>query len=207
MSAEPLILAYAHPSTSADAPADATVFTFASPPVRAQSVFIALCFCICTAGAAVVIALGAGAALDERRRDNFIVIGSMVGLAVLIGIVWMVSRELGRIRRFGQADVRLEIKPPMLLVWAPQQWGGEPHTMEIEKITRISAHSAGNVVGVPIYQIHIRRVRWLTTYWSIRVAVANAGVIKRSIADLNHAIQRAKESPERRADSPTDPPQ
>jgi hypothetical protein len=192
MSAEPLILAYAHPSSGADAPADATVFTFASPPVRAQFVFIAACFCACALGATVVIGIGVDALFNEERRKDGTLIGCMVGLAVLMGIAWMVYRELARIRRFGQADVRLEIKPPMLLVWAPQQWGGEPRTMEIEDVRSITARSAGHVIGMPIYQIHVRRVRWLTTYWVIRVAVADGGVIKRSIADLNHALERAR---------------
>jgi hypothetical protein len=119
-------------------------------------------------------------------------------LAIILGIAYVVYRELGRLRKVGTAEVRIEVRPPLLFVWAPQHWGLEPRTLEIEEIKGISAHNAGAVVGgVPIYQIHIRRARWLTTYWAIRVAVADGGVIKRSIADLNAAIDRTRQSNEK----------
>jgi hypothetical protein len=203
MPAEPLILSYAHPSSDADAPPDATVFTFASPPVRMQYAFIAACLAACVLGAIVVIGLGLAAIFSNRMDKVAMAIISIIGLSIILGIALVVYRELARIRRVGQAEVRIEVKSPLLFVWAPQQWGFEPRTLELEEIKSISAHSAGVVVGgVPIFQIHIRRTRWLTTYWAIRVAVADAGVIKRSIADLNATIERARRNGEK---LPSDP--
>jgi hypothetical protein len=199
MPGEPHILSYARPSSGVDDPAapDATVFTFASPPVRTQIVIIVTCFVVCALGAVVMIGLGIGAWFDRRQREDGTIIGCLIGLAIAIGIVVAVRRELKRLRRFGQQDVRLEVTPTMLLAWSPQQWGNEPRTLPIGDVRSISAHNAGHVVGgVPIFQIHVRRVRWLTTYWAIRVAVADKGVINRSIADLNHALARARAAPE-----------
>jgi hypothetical protein len=199
MATEPQILSYARPSSGADdqSSSDATVFTFASPPVRTQIAFIATCFLVCAVGAVVIIGLGIDAWFDARRRDDGTIIGCFIGLVIALGIALMVRRELKRLRQFGHQDVRLEVTPTMLLAWSPQQWGAEPRTLPIDEVRSISAHNAGHVVGgVPVFQIHVRRVRWLTTYWAIRVAVADKGVIKRSIADLNHALARARAAPE-----------
>ena len=103
MPSEPHILAYARPSSGVDDPAapDATVFTFASPPVRTQIAFIATCFVVCAVGAVVIIGLGIGAWFDARRRYDGTIIGCLIGLAIAVGIAVAVRRELKRLRRFG----------------------------------------------------------------------------------------------------------
>src|SRR4029079_1095487 len=128
-----------------DAPADATVFTFASPPVRMQFAFVATCFVTCALGAAVVIGIGLDAYCNERRRSDGTVFGCLFGLAVIAAIAFVVYREVKRIRLAGDREVCLEVNEKTLLAWSPQQWGLEPRSLAIEAIRSISAHSAGSV--------------------------------------------------------------
>ena len=193
MTDERAILSYARPRDAGDADSGASVFTFASPDARAQKVLLLIVLLVCGIGAVVVIGLAIAAGAEQRDDWIGTLIGAVVALAFMLGVTFYARREFVRLQRFGQLDVRLEVSGDKLLAWAPQAWGGEPREVDVEDITSVSAHSAGHVVGaVPVYQIHIRRHGWLTTYWAIRVACADRGVIDRSIADLNRAIERAK---------------
>jgi len=196
MSDGPLIIAYAGAPESAAAAADTAeegrIFTFAPPPVGSQVVFSVAVFVACAVGAIVV----AGLCLDSyqaRRRDfGYTLFWSGFALAFMAGVVAYTHRDLKRLRKYGHENVRFEIRGNQLLAWAPQQWGPEPRALELEEIRDIRAGLAADIGRVRIFEIHVRRHRWFTTYWAIRVAVADRGIITRTIADLNRAVRSAR---------------
>ena len=188
----PPILAYAGAvDAPGNAPADDREFTFASPPVRSQVAFTVAVFAACAAGALAIVVLATDAYHAQRRDFGLTMFWSGFALVFIAGVVAYTHRDLARLRKFGNENVRFEIRGGQLLAWAPQQWGAEPRAVELEEIRDIRAGLAADIGRVRIFEIHVRRDRWFTTYWSIRVAVADRGVIKRAIADLNSAVARA----------------
>ena len=193
----PPIIAYAGaPETAgaaADAPADGRVFTFAPPPVGSQVIFSVAVFAACAVGALIVVALCLDAYLERRRGYGYTLFWSGVALAFMAGVAAYTYRDLKRVRKYGHENVRFEIRGDQLLAWAPQQWGPEPRAIELEEIRRdIRAGVAADVSRVRIFEIHVRRHSRLIACWSIRVAVADHGVMKRAMADLNAAVARAR---------------
>jgi hypothetical protein len=176
-------------SAAAGAPENGRVFTFAPPPVGSQVIFSVAVFVACAVGAMVV----AGICLDsyQQRRQGFgyTLLWSGIALAFMAGIVAYTHHDLKRLRKHGQENVRFEISGDLLLARAPQQWGPETRAVELEEIKEIRAGLAADIGRVRIFEIHVRRHRWFTTYWSIRVAIADRGVITRAIADLNRAVR------------------
>src|SRR5688500_13704021 len=196
------ILAYAQPGGSAgtNGEPDATVFTFASPPPRTEKITLILLFIACAVGAVIIVGLAYHEYVNDRR-ERVVTLGiAAFGLLVIAGVLIVGVREWVRVWRFGQRDVRLEVRGRKLLAWAPQSWGAEPRAVDVEQIRRVVVKGTGlNASGVRLFEIKIRRRGWFAFTWEIRVAVADRGVVNRSIADLNAAIERAKVSAPGRA--------
>jgi hypothetical protein len=201
----PTILAYAGAvdATSAAAAADPDrVFTFASPPVRSQVAFAVAVYVACAVGALAVVVLATDAYRAQRRDVGMTMFWSGFALVFIAGVVLYTRRALARLRKFGHENVRFEIRGEQLLAWAPQQWGFEPRAVELEEIRDIRAGVAADIGRVRIFEIHLRRHRWFTAYWSIRVACEDRGVMKRAMADLNAAVARALAVAAAAADAP-----
>ena len=98
--------------------------------------------------------------------------------------------------------MRFEIRGDLLLARAPQQWGPETRAVELEEIKEIRAGLTTEIGRVRIFEINVRRHRWFTTYWSIRVAVADRGVLTRAIADLKRAVRIGAAAPAATAATP-----
>jgi hypothetical protein len=198
MTAGPPIIAYAGApdraaAAAVDTPDENRVFTFAAPPVGSQVIFSVAVFVACAVGALIVVALCLDACLERRRDYGYTLFWSKFALAFMAGVVAYTCRDLKRVRKYNHDNVRFEIRGNQLLAWVPQQWGPEPRAIELEEIRRdIRAGVAADVSRVRIFEIHVHRHSWLTTYWSIRVAVADHGVMKRAMADLNAAVARAR---------------
>ncbi len=189
------ILGYASVAPSLDPPADDFSMTFANPPVGSQiaATFLGMIIFACGAGGFLLVAIRTWVR-DSRSRDDSITVSFLfTGFFVLIVVALIF--ELCRILRHRDSCVEIELRNRVLRVSAPLQLRRGDMHFSVARVERVEVIREGLVVaGQRVVQLRIlTRGGILVFPHAVRIAMHEKGVIDRAVADLNRAINLAKQ--------------